>query len=133
MITELETRHSIKVLITQGLRTWQEQDALYAQGRTAPGRIVTFAKGGYSWHNFGLAFDIVPLETTGKPDWRPENDAWRIAANVGKTLGLEWGGDWEGKKRDLPHYQLAVPGLTLANCRDLYQAGGLPAVWGRVP
>src|SRR5262245_49894508 len=62
----------IAILVTQGLRTWKEQDALYAKGRTAPpiGKkyIVTNAKGGSSWHNFGLAFDIVVLDSVGKAD-----------------------------------------------------------------
>jgi peptidoglycan L-alanyl-D-glutamate endopeptidase CwlK len=51
----------IKLRVTQSLRTYAEQDDLYAQGRTKPGRIVTNAKGGYSWHNFGLALDVVEI------------------------------------------------------------------------
>ena len=42
----------------EGHRTWEEQDALYAKGRTAPGSIVTRAKGGFSNHNFGIAMDF---------------------------------------------------------------------------
>src|ERR1019366_5531638 len=51
---------NIDIRVTQGLRTYAEQDALYAQGRTTPGRIVTNAKGGYSYHCFGLAIDCAP-------------------------------------------------------------------------
>jgi len=70
---ELCAYAGIAVLVTQGLRTWEEQDALYAKGRTVPpiGKkyIVTKAKGGQSYHNFGLAFDIVVLDSLGKADW----------------------------------------------------------------
>jgi peptidoglycan LD-endopeptidase CwlK len=48
----------LKVKIISGFRTYAEQDALYAQGRTTPGNIVTNARAGYSNHNFGIAFDI---------------------------------------------------------------------------
>src|SRR4051812_45095106 len=57
---------NLPFLVTQGLRTWKEQDALYEQGRTKPGKIVTKAKGGQSYHNFGLAVDIVLLDALGK-------------------------------------------------------------------
>ena len=50
---------SAKVRITQGLRTIAEQDALYAKGRTTPGKKVTNAKGGQSVHNYGFAVDTV--------------------------------------------------------------------------
>ncbi len=123
----------LAILVTQGLRTWAEQDALYAKGRTiAPigkPHIVTNAKGGQSWHNFGLAFDIVVLDSVGKADWDSSHPGWRKAADVGKSVGLEWGGDWKGFK-DLPHFQY-TGGLTLAECRELH-AGGLAAVWEKV-
>jgi hypothetical protein len=123
----------LAVLVTQGLRTWAEQDALYAKGRTrAPigkPRIVTNAKGGQSWHNFGLAFDIVVLDSVGKADWDSSHPGWRKAAELGKSVGLEWGGDWKGFK-DLPHFQY-TGGRTLAECRTLH-AGGLAAVWEKV-
>jgi hypothetical protein len=123
----------LAVLVTQGLRTWAEQDALYAKGRTTrpigPQYIVTKAKGGQSWHNFGLAFDIVVLDSVGKADWDTSHPGWASAARVGKSVGLEWGGDWRGFK-DLPHFQYTA-NLTLAQCCQLF-AAGLPAVWQRV-
>ncbi len=119
----------LALLVTQGLRTWDEQDALYAQGRTTPGRIVTHARGGESYHNFGLAFDILVLDAMGKADWDPAHPGWLQAANAGKSLGLEWGGDWQGMK-DQPHFQY-TGGLTLDSCRRLY-ASGLPAIWREV-
>jgi hypothetical protein len=119
----------LAILITQGLRSWEEQDALYAQGRTAPGKIVTKARGGQSWHNFGLAFDILVLDSVGKADWDAAHPGWLRAAAIGKSLGLEWGGDWP-KFKDLPHFQL-VGDLTLALCRQLFRQG-LEAIWERL-
>jgi LysM repeat protein len=119
----------IAVVITQGLRTWEEQDVLFAQGRTAPGKIVTNARGGQSWHNFGLAFDIVVLDSVGKADWDSTHPSWLRAAAIGKSLGLEWGGDWP-KFRDMPHFQ-KIGNLTLAVCRQLFPQG-LEAIWARL-
>lgn len=65
-IEEIEAHFNLKFRVVQGLRTFAEQDAIYAQGRTAPGKIVTKAKGGQSYHNYGLAIDIVPFTTDGK-------------------------------------------------------------------
>lgn len=111
------------------LRTWVQQDALYASGRTKPGKVVTNARGGESFHNFGLAFDILLLDGSGKPTWDAQQPGWRVAGQAGVALGLLWGGNWKGF-RDLPHFELRGQ-LTLADCRDLYPAG-LPAIWQRV-
>ena len=119
----------LALLVTQGLRTWDEQDTLYAQGRSAPGKVVTNARGGESYHNFGLAFDILVLDAMGKAEWDPAHPGWRQAADAGKSLGLEWGGDWQTIK-DQPHFQY-TGGLTLERCRTLYP-DGLAAVWQEV-
>jgi RHS repeat-associated protein len=87
------------IRVAQGFRTYAEQDALYAQGRTAPGNIVTKAKGGFSNHNFGLAFDTVGI-TNGKLDY---NLDWKSLSILGKSKGFEWGGDW--KFKDMPHFE----------------------------
>lgn len=94
----------IDVMITQGLRTIEYQNGLYAQGRTKPGRIVTNCRGGYSPHNYGVAFDFCILEN-GKPDWNTRNKKWYLAGEIGEKIGLEWGGRWT-KFIDLPHFQL---------------------------
>lgn len=121
-------RGGLALLVTQGLRSWEEQDALYAQGRTRPGKIVTRARGGQSYHNFGLAFDVVVLDSMGKADWDPAHPGWQRAGAVGKSLGLEWGGDWT--RKDLPHFQY-TGGIALERCRALY-ASGLDAIWEHV-
>lgn len=124
----------LAIMVSQGLRTWEEQDALYAKGRTVPpiGKKswVTKAKGGESYHNFGLAFDIIVLDAVRKDDWDDDHPGWAAAARIGKALGLEWGGDWKGF-RDRPHYQW-IGGLALPECRALYK-NGLQAVWAKVP
>lgn len=108
----------IDVLITSTYRDNESQDELYAQGRTRPGKIVTNAKGGQSFHNYRVAFDFVPV-IAGKAVW---NDLalFRRLGKIGKSIGLEWGGDW--KFRDYPHLQY-TGGLTLRQLR----AGQVPA------
>ena len=76
-IHQLADMLSFQIRVTQGLRTYAEQNALYDEGRTTPGRIVTEAKGGYSMHNFGLAVDVVPMTDTGAPDWNDKDDKWQ--------------------------------------------------------
>ncbi len=83
---DLASHEGLGLLVTQGLRTWAEQDALYAKGRTIPpiGKlfVVTKARGGQSWHNFGLAFDIVVLDALGKNDWDISHPGWATAATT---------------------------------------------------
>jgi peptidoglycan LD-endopeptidase CwlK len=108
----------ITIIITQGLRTIEEQNRLYAQGRTKPGKIVTNARGGYSYHNFGLAFDFCVCDVVKgslAPNWKVDR-RWLRVGQIGKSLGLEWGGDWK-KFKDYPHFQYTF-GLTLAQLRS---------------
>lgn len=123
----------LAILVTQGVRTWEEQDVLFARGRTVPpigaSNIVTKARGGQSYHNFGLAFDIIVLDSMGKTDWNTSHPGWKRAAEAGRSVGLEWGGDWKGFK-DIPHFQYSG-GLSLAECRALV-ADGIEAVWERL-
>lgn len=70
--------------------------------RTAPGPIVTKARGGESTHNFGIAFDIGVFEGT---KYLPESSRYMAVGALGIELGLEWGGSWESFV-DKPHFQL---------------------------
>jgi peptidoglycan LD-endopeptidase CwlK len=92
----------ITIKIISGLRTFEEQDALFAQGRTAPGKIVTQVKGGFSNHNFGIAFDVGVFEGN---KYLPESPKYKAVGVLGVELGLEWGGNWKTFV-DTPHYQL---------------------------
>ena len=95
-----ESGYDVKAI--SGLRTWDEQDALYAKGRTTPGPKVTNAKAGFSNHNFGLAIDIGVFSKDGKK-YHGEHPLYTELGPLGESLGLEWGGRW--KFRDEPHYQ----------------------------
>jgi len=90
----------IHIKCTCGYRSIEEQNRLYAQGRTKPGRIVTNARGGYSWHNFGLAADYAFL-VNGKVTW---DGPWETFGRIARECGLEWGGDWK-RFVDRPHVQ----------------------------
>ncbi|MFV5342260.1 M15 family metallopeptidase [Acinetobacter oleivorans] len=94
----------IDIRVISGLRTYAEQDKLYAQGRTEniKGGIVTNAKGGHSNHNFGIAFDIGVFEGIVYLDESPK---YKAVGALGMQLGLEWGGNWHTIV-DQPHFQL---------------------------
>ncbi len=101
-INRAEKELGIKLRVTSALRTWSDQQKLYNQGRSAPGKIVTWASPGQSYHNYGLAFDVVEIKS-GKALWN--NPRWAEIGNLGKRLGFVWGGDWKGKI-DRPHFQM---------------------------
>lgn len=92
----------INIKIISGLRTYEEQNELYAQGRTKPGGIVTNARGGHSNHNFGIAFDIGVFEGSKYLTASPK---YKAVGALGIDLGLEWGGNWKTIV-DEPHFQL---------------------------
>lgn len=102
----------IAVVITDGHRSVGEQDALYEQGRSEDGRIVTYAEGGESYHNYGLAIDFAIETKDGRVVWDMNYDGndngesdWMEVVDIAKDLGFTWGGDWENFK-DYPHLQM---------------------------
>jgi peptidoglycan L-alanyl-D-glutamate endopeptidase CwlK len=109
-LIESAASNGIVLAITQGLRTNEEQERLYAQGRTAPGVIVTNARPGTSWHNYGLAFDVA-IVVHDKITWPNDVHLWKCIGELGKMHGLEWGGDFHTFV-DRPHFEYH-PGLTL--------------------
>lgn len=107
----------LAIAVPQGFRTVEEQNALYAQGRTSPGNIVTNARGGASYHNYGVAFDFAILKDTNRDgiydeaswDIKKDNDRdgvadWLEVVKVFEAAGWEWGGKWSTLK-DYPHFQ----------------------------
>ena len=104
------------VLVTSTFRNAESQAAIYAQGRTKPGPIVTRARPGFSWHNFRCALDVVPL-VNGRPDWKDLKKFYALGA-IGQVCGLEWGGEWTSFK-DYPHFQHSS-GLSLGQLRAKY-------------
>lgn len=99
-ITEAENALGITIRITQGMRTFEEQQKLYDRGRTEPGKIVTKAKPGSSYHQYGLATDLVEV-IGGGVDWN--YDMSKLVPYATK-YGIDWGGNWTGFK-DFPHFE----------------------------
>lgn len=103
--------------VVQAYRSLAEQEALYAQGRTKKGNIVTNARGGESFHNYGLAIDIAFLKSDGSVDFNVSDEV----ASIGESFGFEWGGRWK-KFPDRPHFQiignLTITGLTTSSNKD---------------
>ena len=110
--------NGITIKIISGLRTYEEQDALYARGRPDNGPTVTNAKGGQSNHNFGIAFDIGIFES-GK--YLGNSPKYKAVGVLAMDLGLEWGGNWKSFK-DEPHYQLRPSWASGMTERDMLAA-----------
>lgn len=110
----------LDILIYCTYRSPEEQNELYAQGRTKPGRISTNARGGDSFHNHRCAFDFVPL-VAGKPAWN-DSSLYAKAGSIAESVGLEWSGRWSGKLRETAHCQY-TGGLKLADLKK----GAVPA------
>lgn len=89
----------IQFIVTCTYRSQEEQDELYAKGRTTQGPIVTWTQ--HSKHTERRAFDIA-IMIDGKVSWKAED--YEEPGKIGRSVGLEWGGDW--KKPDKPHFQL---------------------------
>ncbi|OZY86117.1 peptidase M15 [Cellvibrio mixtus] len=107
--------NAITIKVISGLRTYDEQNALYAQGRTAPGNKVTNARGGYSNHNFGIAFDIGVFDGS---KYLGDSPKYKAVGILGTEIGLEWGGNWKTIV-DQPHYQLRPAWATNLTERDM--------------
>jgi len=122
------------ITVTQGLRTVEQQQALYDQGRTKPGKIVTNAQGGHSWHNFGLAVDCAVENPDSSIDWNASHPQWKTMEQIGVSLGLTSGANWV-HLIDAPHFQITgrfPEGAPNDEVRALYAKGGLLAVWSEV-
>lgn len=106
------------VKITDTLRAKQEQDALYNQGRTTAGNIVTNCKYPNSMHNWGVAFDICRNDGRGAYN---DSDGWfsKVGA-IGERIGLEWGGHFKSFV-DKPHFQLKQWGSTPKKLINTYK------------
>lgn len=103
----------LHMLVTDGVRTTAQQKALYAEGRTAGGRIVTNADGVEKKSNhqakadgFGHAVDLAFADANGQPTWS-ETMPWRLYGEMAKSLGLVWGGDFQSLP-DKPHIELPI-------------------------
>lgn len=136
----LETEN-IVFRVTQGLRTWDQQYALWLKGRNAAGEvldkaaIVTKAPAGFSWHNFGLAVDVVPDDPTlagFQADWNTHHPAWNRLIETAESLGLTSGAEWRTFP-DWPHFQMTgrFPATPTNEVRRIYTDRGISGsgVW----
>ncbi|OWA35162.1 peptidase M15 [Saccharibacillus sp. O16] len=110
-LVQQAAERGIEVAITSDFRSSEEQDRLYRQGRSEKGNIVTQARGGQSYHNYGLAIDFA-LRDGSKVIWDMEKDGnqsgrsdWMEVVDLAKALGFDWGGDWSNFP-DYPHLQM---------------------------
>lgn len=114
---------------TRGFATYAEQMSLWCQGRTQPGKIVTWAKAGESYHNFGLAVDLCPDALHMKPGLQPDWDPAKFEMLGPECFqwSLEWGGRF--KRPDRPHVQWPLPPGALTLVRKAFESDGLQAAW----
>ena len=101
-INDAEKALGITLVIVQGLRTFAQQQAIYEQGRTTPGPIVTHAKAGQSWHCYGLAVDACPYKADGKTlDW---NYDFKKLEPFALKYSINWGGHFSSPDDD--HFEI---------------------------
>lgn len=116
---KISQKHGITIEVISGLRSWAQQNALYAQGRTKKGRIVTKAKAGSSWHNYGLAADLGLFKLGKYLDESSPELADKIYKELGAlavSMGLEWAGNWKSFTES-PHFQDRF-GMSIAQAKD---------------
>ena len=122
---EVEAELGVSLIFTSTHRDNECQAMLYAQGRTTKGPnvtllkpmgdIVTNAGPGESFHNYRVAFDVVPVKF-GKAIWNSSDPIWDKIGAIGEKFGLEWAGRWKGKLREKAHFQF-TGGLKLEDLR----------------
>lgn len=125
----LETEN-IVIEIDTALRTAAQQDELYAEGRSIPGKIVTHAQGYQSNHVIGCAVDVAPNDSvTHRPDWNAAHPSWQRIVALAPTFGLRDGKSWH----DLPHLELQeIPTEPTEEIQTLCRTDGVQAVWDKL-
>lgn len=131
--------HGLQIRVTQGYRTYTDQWAIYAQGRKKDfkgqwivvdkKKIVSQARGGESFHNFGLALDSAFMGDD--PYLANSSDSKNLWNEYGKLCGqygLEWGGTW--KVPDRPHCQMTL-GISLSELQMIHEKTGLKGVFAK--
>jgi peptidoglycan L-alanyl-D-glutamate endopeptidase CwlK len=131
LMCEYNVEHPDQYLhILEGYRSPERQDQLWAQGRTVSGRKVTNAWKWRSWHQYGLAVDLIGDNDVKKPGrQKPYEVDWHHVGFLAKRLGLEWGGDWESK--DMGHVQM-TGGMSVTTAHHITKVDGLLEVWCRI-
>lgn len=122
----------IVLRINSAYRTFEEQDALYNIGRGKQGRIVTNAKGGYSYHNYGLAIDVQEIKNGKLVSHELSDKAfWNKVVPVGKKYGFNWGGAWTSFP-DKPHFEKTF-GYSCSSLKAKHDEGDMWQGYVRIP
>lgn len=128
MLADVLAHEHFEIRVTQGLRTWEEQDALFHHVPQ-----VTKAAGGHSWHNFGLAVDVVPDNAAidhFQCDWNLQHPVWQRIHVLAESIGLTCGADFRSFP-DWPHLQLTgrFPVSPNDEVRQIFKDKGIEEVW----
>lgn len=91
----------LNVLITETYRSQERQDYLYEQGRSRPGKIVTWTKN--SRHTSGRAWDVCK---NVKGEEYSDASFFKSCGDVAAQLGIIWGGTWSTP--DTPHFEIST-------------------------
>jgi peptidoglycan L-alanyl-D-glutamate endopeptidase CwlK len=144
LVDERAAALSIITRVTQGMRTFPEQNALWRKGRNPDGTfvdpihrhgVVTYAKGGQSYHNYGLALDFGVMEISGQLVESGDDPRYMQVVEIAEEFGLTCGMRWHDKKRDPDHIQLTgdfFENEPDTNCRYIFDEGGMAAIWDEV-
>lgn len=137
-MAEILSLENIPLRVTQGFRSWADQQKLWLQGRDADGNVidkklvVTNAPPGHSWHEFGLAVDVVPMTLPqGQPDWNVAHLVWKRIVEIGESLGLFSGTEFHSCPADTPHFQFTgnFPVSPDDEVRQIFKIAGVLTVW----
>lgn len=128
----MEARHRLKMRCTRGFSSFEDQDKLYSQGRNGDTRpIVTRARAGQSFHNYGLAFDSCFRGADPFLDKHKDRDTiWNDFGTFCGIHGLTWGGKFRVFP-DRPHAEFAF-GMTIQELLALYDIAGIVSVWQQI-
>lgn len=135
--------NNLHIYLFEGFRSLERQAELYEQGRTKPGSIVTNARAGESWHNYGLGVDLVfdgqsrdGIQWTWNGDYNTPvvngkaRAEWDQVAAIMEAHGFEWAGRWKSFP-ETPHFQF-TGGFSTATARSLVSSRGLKAFWDQM-
>ena len=139
ILVEAKAR-GLSIGLYSGLRTWMAQDKLYELGRSVKnpdgatganprGNIVTKTVAGFSWHNYGMAVDMVFKDSKGNWTWDKTPEQWEEIGKIGEMFGLVWGGRW--KMKDYPHFELTCK-INVFAARKVAMVGTIDDVWKEV-
>ncbi|WP_141670636.1 M15 family metallopeptidase, partial [Gilliamella sp. Choc6-1] len=122
-INDAESKLNLKLRVSDGYRSIEEQNKLYDKGRKNSDPIVTKVKGGYSFHNYGLAIDVVEILDKKAIYFDNKHPKIKEIVEIAKSYGFLWGGDWVTFK-DYPHFEFRY-GFTTTQLLKKYNAGDI--------